>query len=174
MQDSRFSHYMNWNKKKEKCCEQYVKCNCHLQKKCEHKVEECKCKHKYDQYKWEHKQNGCKCWQKNEPCQREQKHKHCHCKKEEKYCDEEDYYYEAEHAKDHHCKGCICHQLKCLSTGAFVDVILAGGGSFAGIYFISLDPKTCCATFFEVAGAAASPLIIDCQQIIAIRSANLA
>lgn len=33
MQDSRFSQYMNWNQKKEKCCEQYVKCYCHLEKK---------------------------------------------------------------------------------------------------------------------------------------------
>lgn len=32
MQDSRFSQYMNWNQKKEKCCEQYVKCYCHLEK----------------------------------------------------------------------------------------------------------------------------------------------
>lgn len=33
MQDSRYSQYMNWNHKKEKCCEQYVKCYCHLEKK---------------------------------------------------------------------------------------------------------------------------------------------
>ncbi|WP_227744848.1 hypothetical protein [Lysinibacillus sp. OL1] len=52
-----------------------------------------------------------------------------------------------------------------------VDVILAGGGSFAGISFISLDPKTCCATFLEIEAAAPTPLIIDCQQIIAIRNA---
>ncbi|MEY2373554.1 hypothetical protein [Lysinibacillus capsici] len=148
MQDSRFSQYMNWNHKKEKCCEQYVKCYCHLEKKCEHKQEECKCKQKHEHCKWEQKKDSCS------------------CKKEE-----EEYYYEMDYSKDHKCKGCICHQLRCLSPGTLVDVILAGGGSFAGIFFISLDPKTCCATFLEVDAAAATPLIIDCQQIIAIRNA---
>ncbi|MGY4795462.1 hypothetical protein ACVNNN_10680 [Lysinibacillus fusiformis] len=164
MQDSRFSQYMNWNQKKEKCCDQYVKCYCHLEKKCEHKQEGCKCKQKPGHCKWEHKHERCKCKHKDDHCKWE-KEDSCSCKKEE-----EDYY-EVDYSKDHHCKGCICHLLRCLSPGAFVDVILAGGGSFAGIYFISLDPKTCCATFFEVDAAAASPLIIDCQQIIAIRSA---
>lgn len=152
MQDSRFNHYMNWNKKKEKSYEHHVKCKCHVEKKCEEKQDQCKCEHK-----WERKHEKCKCeW--------EHKEDKCPCKKEEKcYCEEE---------QDHRCKGCICHQLRCLSTGAFVDVILAGGGSFTGVYFVSLDPKTCCATFFEVENAVASPLIIDCQQIVAIRSAN--
>lgn len=84
--------------------------------------------------------------------------------------EEEECHYEMDYSKDHKCKGCICHLLRCLSPGTLVDVILAGSGSFAGIFFISLDPKTCCATFLEV-DAAATPLIIDCQQIIAIRRA---
>lgn len=164
MQDSRFSQYMNWNHKKEKCCEQYVKCYCHLEKKCEHKQEGCKCKHKHEHCQWEHKDDRCKCKHKDDHCKWE-KEDSCSCKKEE-----EDYYYEKDYSKDHKCKGCICHLLRCLSPGTLVDVILAGGGSFAGIFFISLDPKTCCATFLEV-DAAATPLIIDCQQIIAIRRA---
>lgn len=167
MQDSRFSQYMNWNHKKEKCCEQYVKCYCHLEKKCEHKQEGCKCKHKHEHEhcKWEQKHQRCKCHEKEDHCKWEHKEDSCSCKKEEEY------YYEMDYSKDHKCKGCICHLLRCLSPGTFVDVILAGGGSFAGIYFISLDPKTCCATFLELDAAAATPLIIDCQQIIAIRNA---
>lgn len=166
MQDSRFSQYMNWNHKKEKCCEQYVKCYCHLEKKCEHKQEGCKCKHKHEHEhcQWEHKHEQCKCKHKDDHCKWE-KEDSCSCKKEEEEC-----HYEMEYSKDHKCKGCICHLLRCLSPGTLVDVILAGGGSFAGIFFISLDPKTCCATFLEV-DAAATPLIIDCQQIIAIRRA---
>jgi len=166
MQDSRFSQYMNWNHKKEKCCEQYVKCYCHLEKKCEHKQEGCKCKHKHEHCKWEQKHPRCKCHEKDDHCKWEHKGDSCSCKKEE-----EEYYYEMDYSKDHKCKGCICHLLRCLSPGTLVDVILAGGGSFAGILFISLDPKTCCATFLEVDAAAATPLIIDCQQIIAIRNA---
>ncbi|WP_155590895.1 hypothetical protein [Lysinibacillus cavernae] len=200
MQDSRFSNYMNWNKKKEESCEHFVKCYCHLEKKCEHKPDRCKCDHKWEhkhdkckcEHKWEHRYDKCKCerkwedkhdkckcehkWEdKHDKCKWEHKEEKCHCKKEDRYYDDEDYYYEDDKFKKHkkhHCKGCICHLLRCLSTGAFVDVILAGGGSFAGVYFISLDSKTCCATFFEVDDAAASPLIIDCQQIIAIRSAH--
>ncbi len=166
MQDSRFSQYMNWNHKKEKCCEQYVKCYCHLEKKCEHKQEGCKCKHKHEHEhcQWEHKHEQCKCKHKDDHCKWE-KEDSCSCKKEEEEC-----HYEMDYSKDHKCKGCICHLLRCLSPGTLVDVILAGGGSFAGIFFISLDPKTCCATFLEV-DAAATPLIIDCQQIIAIRRA---
>lgn len=168
MQDSRFSQYMNWNHKKEKCCEQYVKCYCHLEKKCEHKQEGCKCKHKHEHEhehcQWEHKHDRCKCKHKDDHCKWE-KEDSCSCKKEEEEC-----HYEMDYSKDHKCKGCICHLLRCLSPGTLVDVILAGGGSFAGIFFISLDPKTCCATFLEV-DAAATPLIIDCQQIIAIRRA---
>lgn len=164
MQDSRFSQYMNWNHKKEKCCEQYVKCYCHLEKKCEHKQEGCKCKHKHEHCQWEHKDDRCKCKHKDDHCKWE-KEDSCSCKKEEEEC-----HYEMDYSKDHKCKGCICHLLRCLSPGTLVDVILAGGGSFAGIFFISLDPKTCCATFLEV-DAAATPLIIDCQQIIAIRRA---
>lgn len=164
MQDSRFSQYMNWNHKKEKCCEQYVKCYCHLEKKCEHKQEGCKCKHKHEHCQWEHKHDRCKCKHKDDHCKWE-KEDSCSCKKEEEEC-----HYEMDYSKDHKCKGCICHLLRCLSPGTLVDVILAGGGSFAGIFFISLDPKTCCATFLEV-DAAATPLIIDCQQIIAIRRA---
>ena len=166
MQDSRFSQYMNWNHKKEKCCEQYVKCYCHLEKKCEHKQEGCKCKHKHEHCKWEQKHQRCKCHEKDDHCKWEHKEDSCSCKKEE-----EEYYYEKDYSKDHKCKGCICHLLRCLSPGTLVDVILAGGGSCAGILFISLDPKTCCATFLEVDAAAATPLIIDCQQIIAIRNA---
>lgn len=58
--------------------------------------------------------------------------------------------------------------------GTLVDVVLAGGFSLADVFFISLDPKTCCATFLEVTDEAASPIIVDCQQIIVIRRSTIA
>ncbi|WP_240186259.1 hypothetical protein [Lysinibacillus fusiformis] len=58
--------------------------------------------------------------------------------------------------------------------GTLVDVVLAGGFSLADVFFISLDSKTCCATFLEVTDEAATPIIVDCQQIIVIRKSTFA
>lgn len=115
-----------------------------------YKSEECcekKCEHKCDKCKCEHKKEKCP------------------CKKEEK-CYEEDF------CSKNKCKGCICHQLRCLPVGTLVDVVLTSGFSLADVFFISLDPKTCCATFLEVTRGGASQIILDCQQIIVIRRAN--
>ncbi|MFJ7662487.1 hypothetical protein ACIQXW_08805 [Lysinibacillus sp. NPDC097162] len=109
----------------------------------EHKEKAC-C-HKYDE--WKHKQHRCDC-------------------KEEKHCWKE----EKDECKDdhHHCKGCICHLLKCFELGTPVDVYLSGGGSFLGVVFLKLDNRNCCAYFVEN-GAAFEPIIIDCEKIDAIR-----
>ncbi|MFJ7666356.1 hypothetical protein ACIQXI_04570 [Lysinibacillus sp. NPDC097195] len=107
----------------------------------------------------EYKHNEKKC-HKHEDCK--QKHPHCSCKKEE--CWKED----RDTCKEMHCKGCICHLLRCFEIGSTVDVYLSSGGSFLGVVFIKLDNRNCCAYFVE-AGAAAEPIIIDCQKIEAIR-----
>ncbi|WP_409369658.1 hypothetical protein [Lysinibacillus sp. 38-6] len=96
---------------------------------------------------FEHKENKC--------------HKHDECKKCS--CMEEMHWW-----KEEHCKGCICHLLRCLEIGTTVDVYLSSGGSFLRAVFIKLDSRNCCAYFVEP-GAAAEPIIIDCQKIDAIR-----
>ncbi|EAZ84338.1 hypothetical protein AB9L15_11445 [Lysinibacillus fusiformis] len=100
-------------------------------------------------------------------CEKKCKHT-CKCEHKDEKCPEKDC------CSKNECKGCICHQLKCLPIGTLVDVVLVGGFSLADVFFISLDPKTCCATFLEVADVGASPIIIDCQQIIVIRRSTIA
>lgn len=129
------------------------------------------CKH----MNWNHCEGEKKGFEHKERCHKhddcKHKHHHCsckeekHCWKEEKHCWKED----KDECKDkHHCKGCICHLLKCFEIGTTVDVYLSSGGSFLRVVFIKLDNRNCCAYFVE-AGAAAEPIIIDCQKIDAIR-----
>ncbi|MGE6513550.1 hypothetical protein [Lysinibacillus sphaericus] len=186
MQDNRFVKHMNWNynnlNKGDKCS--HYKCYCEYEKKCYCKFDKCehkhdKCKHKCD--KCEHKHDKCwhdhdkcehkhdKCWHDHDKCE----HKHDKCWHDHDKCDCK----KKEHKKDkcddkfdHNCKGCICNLLKRFEPGTLVDVLLSGGGSFLGVIFVSLDPKNCCAYFLEVgAAAAATPIVIDCQKIDAIR-----
>lgn len=69
---------------------------------------------------------------------------------------------------DHNCQGCICELLRCFKPATLVDILLAGQPDFLQVTFLDLDPKSCCAYFLQAA-APNSPLIIDCQKIIAIR-----
>ncbi|MET4563439.1 hypothetical protein ABIA69_004636 [Lysinibacillus parviboronicapiens] len=177
MQDNRYYKYMNWDynnlNKGDKC--NHYKCCCEFEK-CEHKQE--KCKHKHDKCECKHD----KCWHKHDECERkhdnswhkddecERKHDKCDCKKKQEddkhKCKKE----KCDDKFEHKCKGCICDLLRCLEPGTLVDVLLSGGGSFLGVLFIRLDPKTCCAYFLEVGdAAAATPVVIDCQKIDGIR-----
>ena len=72
-----------------------------------------------------------------------------------------------------HCEGCICSQLECFDPGTLVDVYLSDGHCFCGIYFIYLDPHSCCAYFLQIDDMA-RPVIIDCQQVNAISKTNTA
>ena len=96
------------------------------------------------------------CFHKVKKCHREE-HKPC-CHKKDK-CD---------HKEDNNCQGCICYQLRKLEPGALIDAFLSSGGVFTSLSFLNFNPKNCCAIFLE-AGAANSPLIIDCRKIDAIR-----
>ncbi|UZM98376.1 hypothetical protein OL548_27380 [Lysinibacillus sp. MHQ-1] len=72
------------------------------------------------------------------------------------------------------CRGCICQQLRKLELATTLDIFLSGGISFLGVTFISFDPRNCCAYFLEPGAAAASPLIVDCNKIVAIRRVAVA
>lgn len=68
-----------------------------------------------------------------------------------------------------HCNGCVCDQLKRLRTQTEVDVFLSGGQILEDIVFISLDQNNCCAFFNDPTTEPGSTLIVDCQDIQAIR-----
>ncbi|MDM5337880.1 hypothetical protein QUF84_11685 [Fictibacillus enclensis] len=65
------------------------------------------------------------------------------------------------------CKGCACNQIRKLTPGALVQIVLKGGEDFfdGEITFACFDHKTCCATFI----LDGYPIIIDCRQIVAIQ-----
>ena len=67
------------------------------------------------------------------------------------------------------CKGCVCNQLRQLSTQTEVDVFLSSGLVLEDVLFISLDQKSCCAFFFDPTTEPGSTLIVDCKEIQAIR-----
>ncbi len=67
------------------------------------------------------------------------------------------------------CNGCICDQLRRLQTQTEVDVFLSGGQVFEDVIFITLERENCCAFFNDPTTEPGSTLIIDCQQIQAIR-----
>ncbi|WP_220478585.1 hydrolase [Peribacillus huizhouensis] len=75
------------------------------------------------------------------------------------------------HKKDHEnkCNGCICDQLRKLQTQTEVDVFLSGGQMLEDVVFITLNQKDCCAFFTDPTTEPGSTLIVDCQQIQAIR-----
>lgn len=68
-----------------------------------------------------------------------------------------------------HCKGCVCNQLRRLQTQTEVDVFLSGGQVLEDVVFINLDQKNCCAFFNDPTTEPDSTLIVDCQDIQAIR-----
>lgn len=68
-----------------------------------------------------------------------------------------------------HCKGCVCNQLRRLSTLTEVDVFLSGGQVLEDVVFVSFDQKNCCAFFTDPTTEPGSTLIVDCHAIQAIR-----
>lgn len=70
------------------------------------------------------------------------------------------------HTEDH-CNSCICNQLKRLTTGRIVDIILSGE-DFTNLVFTCFDSKSCCATFLDET----STFFVDCNKIEAIRLVN--
>ncbi|WP_240793356.1 hydrolase [Psychrobacillus vulpis] len=71
--------------------------------------------------------------------------------------------------KRHQCKGCACDQLRRLQSQTPVDVFLSGGQVLSGLFFVNFDKDTCCAFFIDPSTTVPSTLIIDCQDILAIR-----
>lgn len=67
------------------------------------------------------------------------------------------------------CKGCVCNQLRRLSTQTEVDVFLSSGLILEDVLFVNLDQKNCCAFFFDPTTEPGSTLIVDCNDIQAIR-----
>lgn len=70
------------------------------------------------------------------------------------------------HTEDH-CNSCICNQLRRLTAGRIVDIILSAE-DFTNLVFTCFDSKTCCATFLDET----STFIADCNKIEAIRLVN--
>ncbi|WP_192600543.1 hydrolase [Sporosarcina limicola] len=68
-----------------------------------------------------------------------------------------------------HCKGCVCDQLRRLQTQTEVDVFLSGGQVLEDVVFVSFNRNTCCAFFSDPTTEPGSTLIVDCQDIQAIR-----
>jgi hypothetical protein len=71
--------------------------------------------------------------------------------------------------KVNRCKGCVCNQLRKLQTQTEVDVFLSGGQVLEDVVFVSFDRKNCCAFFNDPTTEPGSTLIVDCQDIQAIR-----
>jgi hypothetical protein len=67
------------------------------------------------------------------------------------------------------CKGCVCNQLRRLRTLTEVDVFLSGGQVLEDVVFVSFDRRNCCAFFNDPTTEPGSTLIVDCQDIQAIR-----
>ncbi|MFY0517248.1 hydrolase [Lysinibacillus sp. UGB7] len=67
------------------------------------------------------------------------------------------------------CKGCVCNQLRRLQTQTEVDLFLRGGQIIEDVVFINFDPKDCCAFFNDPTTEPGSTIIVDCQDIQAIR-----
>ncbi|QDQ02953.1 hydrolase [Lysinibacillus fusiformis] len=68
-----------------------------------------------------------------------------------------------------HCKGCVCNQLRHLQTQTEVDLFLLGGQVIEDVVFITFDPQNCCAFFNDPTTEPGSTIIVDCQDIQAIR-----
>ena len=71
--------------------------------------------------------------------------------------------------EDNLCKVCVCEQLKGLKDQAEIDVFLSSGQVFENVIFIHLDQKNCCAMFKDPTKKQGSILLVDCQEIQAIR-----
>ena len=67
------------------------------------------------------------------------------------------------------CKGCICNQLRRLQTQTEVDLFLLGGQVIEDVVFITFDQNDCCAFFNDPTTEPGSTIIVDCQDIQAIR-----
>ena len=70
---------------------------------------------------------------------------------------------------NNNCRGCVCDTLRTLQTQTEVDVFLSGGQVLEDVIFITLNQNTCCAFFNDPTTEPGSTLIVDCQQIQAIR-----
>ncbi|WP_107951687.1 hypothetical protein [Lysinibacillus parviboronicapiens] len=177
----------------EKHEEKHDKCKCD-HKKHEEKHDKRKCDHKKHEEKKCHHRKHEKVFidvdvevevdvdvEVKKRCKKKEKdygHKDDYYYEEDSYYEDEKYSYKEEKSDKHRCKGCACDFLKRLEPGTLVDVFLSGGGSFLNLTFINLDPKSCCAYFLDLdctggsaAAAAATPVVIDCQKIDAIRRA---
>lgn len=80
-------------------------------------------------------------------------------------CDEKNH----SHKNVNRCKGCVCNQLRQLQTQTEVDVFLSGGQVLEDVVFVTFDRKNCCAFFNDPTTEPGSTLIVDCQDIQAIR-----
>ncbi|WP_223555508.1 MULTISPECIES: hydrolase [Lysinibacillus] len=69
----------------------------------------------------------------------------------------------------HRCRGCVCNQLRKLPVQTEVDLFLLGGQIIEDVVFINFDQKDCCAFFTDPTTEPGSTIIVDCQDIQAIR-----
>ncbi len=68
------------------------------------------------------------------------------------------------------CRGCACDQLAELQTGTLVDVFLPGSTTpLDGLMFVNFDDDTCCAFFTQTTAAGPRTIVIDCEDIVALR-----
>lgn len=67
------------------------------------------------------------------------------------------------------CNGCVCNQLRRLQTQTEVDLFLLGGQVIEDVVFITFDQNDCCAFFNDPTTEPGSTIIVDCQDIQAIR-----
>ncbi|MEK5147031.1 MULTISPECIES: hydrolase [Psychrobacillus] len=63
----------------------------------------------------------------------------------------------------------MCDQLRRLQTQTEVDVFLSGGQILEDVIFIAFDRENCCAFFNDPETEPGSTLIVDCQDIQALR-----
>ncbi|WP_163103320.1 hydrolase [Peribacillus alkalitolerans] len=67
------------------------------------------------------------------------------------------------------CNGCICDQLRRLDRDTEVDVFLKGGQILEDVVFIRFNRNNCCAFFDDPVTEPGTTLIVDCQDIQALR-----
>lgn len=67
------------------------------------------------------------------------------------------------------CKGCICDRLRQLPRRTEVDIFLKGGQVIEDLVFLFFERDDCCAFFADPETASGSILVVDCQDIQALR-----
>lgn len=83
---------------------------------------------------------------------------HCQCHMQYDVC----------HKDERHCDSCVCKQLRGLSIATVLDVFLTSGEVFAGLVFVNVSHKDCCAYFNDPA-VVGSLIVLSCEDITAIR-----